>query len=104
MTYESLDKDKVFFAARYGRGDDDYINCPMNKEEYEAFYNELVNAEAVELKEFEKSSVTVYEGCMPVEIMAKRGEDTLRFGPLKPVGLKDPRTGHRPWAVVQLRR
>ncbi len=103
VSFESLDTDKVFFAARYGRGDDDYINCPMNREEYEAFYNELVNAEAVQLKEFEKN-MTVYEGCMPVEVMAKRGEDTLRFGPLKPVGLKDPRTGHRPWAVVQLRR
>lgn len=104
VSYDSLDTQKVFFAARYGRGDDDYINCPMNKEEYEAFYNALINAEAVELKEFEKSSFKVYEGCMPVEVMAKRGEDTLRFGPLKPVGLTDPRTGHRPWAVVQLRR
>lgn len=103
VAFDSLDMDKVFFAARYDRGDDDYINCPMNQEEYEAFYNELVNAESVELKEFEKN-MTVYEGCMPVEVMAKRGAGTLRFGPLKPVGLRDPRTGHRPWAVVQLRR
>lgn len=103
VTFESIDKDKVFFAARYGRGDDDYINCPMNKEEYEAFYEALVNAEAVELHTFEKNEFKVYEGCMPVEVMAKRGADTLRYGPLKPVGLTDPRTGHRPWAVVQLR-
>ncbi len=103
VTFDSIDQDKVFFAARYGRGDDDYINCPMNKEEYEAFYEALVNAEAVELHAFEKQEFKVYEGCMPVEVMAKRGADTLRFGPLKPVGLTDPRTGHRPWAVVQLR-
>lgn len=103
VTYESIDQEKVFFAARYGRGDDDYINCPMNKEEYEAFYDALINAEAVELKTFEKQDFKVYEGCMPVEVMAKRGADTLRYGPLKPVGLTDPRTGHRPWAVVQLR-
>lgn len=103
VTFDSIDQDKVFFAARYGRGDDDYINCPMNKEEYEAFYEALVQAEAVELHGFEKQEFKVYEGCMPVEVMAKRGADTLRFGPLKPVGLTDPRTGHRPWAVVQLR-
>ncbi len=103
VTFDSIDKDKVFFAARYGRGDDDYINCPMNKEEYETFYEALVNAESVELHAFEKQEFKVYEGCMPVEVMAKRGADTLRYGPLKPVGLTDPRTGHRPWAVVQLR-
>ncbi len=103
VTFDSIDKEKVFFAARYGRGDDDYINCPMNKEEYETFYEALVNAEAVELHAFEKQEFKVYEGCMPVEVMAKRGADTLRYGPLKPVGLTDPRTGHRPWAVVQLR-
>lgn len=104
VTRDSLDMSKVFAASRYGRGDDDYLNCPFNQEEYLAFYNELINAESVVLKEFEKSSLTVYEGCMPIEIMAKRGEDTIRFGPLKPVGLRDPRTDRRPWAVVQLRR
>lgn len=104
VTFESLDKDLVFFASRYGRGDDDYINCPMNKEEYLHFYNELVNAESAELKEFDREAFKVYEGCMPVEVLAKRGEDTIRFGPLKPVGLTDPRTGKRPYAVVQLRK
>ncbi len=103
VTFESLDQEKVFFAARYGRGEDDYINCPMDKEQYERFYQALVTAESVELHEFEKKDFQVYEGCMPVEVMAKRGADTLRYGPLKPVGLTDPRTGHRPWAVVQLR-
>lgn len=101
---DSIDFDSAFFASRYDRGGDDaYINCPMNKEEYEHFYSELISAQSAELHEFDKKG-TVYEGCMPVEIMAKRGADTLRFGPLKPVGLRDPRTGHRPWAVVQLRR
>jgi len=104
VTRESLDMTKIFAAARYGRGDDDYLNCPFNQEEYLNFYNALVTAEAVELKEFEKNAPNVYEGCMPIEIMAKRGEDTIRFGPLKPVGLRDPRTDKRPWAVVQLRR
>ena len=103
VTRESIDFSKAFFASRYGKGTDDYINCPMNKDEYTAFYNELINAESAILSEFDKP-VTVYEGCMPVEILARRGEDSIRFGPLKPVGLKDPRTGHRPWAVVQLRR
>ncbi len=103
VTFDSIDQEKVFFAARYGRGEDDYINCPMNKEEYEAFHQALTQAEAVELKQFEQQDFKVYEGCMPVEVMAKRGADTLRFGPLKPVGLTDPKTGHRPWAVVQLR-
>ena len=103
VTFESLDKDKVFFAARYGRGEDDYINCPMDKEQYEAFYEQLVQAEAVQLHSFEREQMKVYEGCMPVEVMAKRGADTLRYGPLKPVGLTDPHTGRRPWAVVQLR-
>lgn len=100
----TVDRSVVFAASRYGRGEDDYLNCPMNKEEYEAFYEALVSAESVELKDFEKAEFRVYEGCMPVEIMAKRGPDTIRFGPLKPVGLRDPRTGHRPWAVVQLRK
>lgn len=104
VSYESLDKDLVFFASRYGKGDDDYINCPMNKEEYLAFYEALVSAESVELKEFDKQIFKVYEGCMPIEVLAKRGEDTMRFGPLKPVGLTDPRTGKRPYAVVQLRK
>jgi methylenetetrahydrofolate--tRNA-(uracil-5-)-methyltransferase len=104
VTADSLDGDKVFRAARYDRGDDDYINCPFNKEEYENFYEALISAEATPLKAFEREGFAVYEGCMPVEIMARRGADTLRFGPMKPVGLRDPRTGHRPWAVVQLRQ
>ena len=103
VTAESIDMTKAFFASRYGKGTDDYINCPMNKAEYEAFYQELINAESVELKEFEQD-LKVYEGCMPVEVLAKRGEDSIRFGPLKPVGLIDPNTNHRPWANVQLRR
>ena len=102
VTKESLDFTKVFYGARYGKGGDDYINCPMNKEEYTIFYNELINAESAPIHEFDKQP-NVYEGCMPVEILAKRGEDSIRFGPLKPVGLRDPRTDHRPWAVVQLR-
>jgi methylenetetrahydrofolate--tRNA-(uracil-5-)-methyltransferase len=104
VTYESLDKEKVFAASRYDRGDADYINCPMNKEEYLNFYNNLINAEKAPLKEFDKEAFRVYEGCMPIEVLASRGEDTMRFGPMKPVGLKDPRTGYRPYAVVQLRR
>lgn len=103
VTFDSLDKNLVFFASRYGRGEADYINCPMNKEEYEIFYNELVNAKSAPLKEFEKEHFKVYEGCMPIEVLAKRGADTMRFGPLKPVGLTDPRTDKRPYAVVQLR-
>ncbi len=104
VTFESLDKDKVFFASRYDRGDADYINCPMNREEYLEFYNALISAESAPLKEFDKRNFKVYEGCMPVEVLAKRGEDTMRFGPLKPVGLTDKRTGKRPYAVVQLRK
>lgn len=103
VTFDSLDKNLVFFASRYGKGEADYINCPMNKEEYLRFYNELINAESAPLKEFEKEHFKVYEGCMPIEVLAKRGEDTMRFGPLKPVGLTDPRTDKRPYAVVQLR-
>ncbi len=102
VSKESIDFLKVFYGARYDKGTDDYINCPMNKEEYTFFYNELINAESAPIHEFDKKP-NVYEGCMPVEILAKRGEDSIRFGPLKPVGLRDPRTGHRPWAVVQLR-
>lgn len=103
VSADSINMDIAFYASRYGKGDDDYINCPMNREEYERFHKELINAEIAPLKDFD-SPVTVYEGCMPIEILAKRGEDSIRFGPLKPVGLRDPRTGHRPWAVVQLRR
>lgn len=102
VTKESIDFSKVFYAARYDKGTADYINCPMNKEEYNAFYNELINAESAPIHEFDKKP-NVYEGCMPIEILAKRGEDSIRFGPLKPVGLRDPRTDKRPWAVVQLR-
>ena len=103
VSADSIDMSVAFFASRYGKGDDDYINCPMNKEEYERFYNALITAETAPIKDFDKP-VTVYEGCMPIEILAKRGEDSIRFGPMKPVGLRDPRTDHRPWAVVQLRR
>ena len=102
VTRESLDMEHCFSASRYGRGDDDYINCPMNKEEYEAFYEALVSAERAPIHDFDVMNPKVYEGCMPIEVMAQRGHDTIRFGPLKPVGLRDPRTGHRPWAVVQL--
>lgn len=104
VTYESLDMEKVFFASRYDRGDADYINCPMNKEEYLAFYKALIGAERVQLKDFETHPFSVYEGCMPIEELASRGEDTMRFGPMKPVGITDKRTGRRPYAVVQLRR
>ena len=99
---ESIDMNIAFWGDRYGKGDSSYINLPMNKEEYETFWNELVNAEVAELHNFEKREI--FEGCMPVEIMAKRGIDTLRFGPLKPVGFTDPRTGERPYAIVQLRQ
>ena len=102
VTYESIDKDKVFKKARYDKGTADYINCPMNKDEYLAFYNALITAETAELKEFENNKV--FEGCMPVEVMAKRGEDTLTFGPLKPVGLNHPETNESYYAVVQLRQ
>ena len=105
VTAESVDMDYAFCASRYERGDgDDYINCPMNKEEYVTFYNELVNADRAPLHDFDVNTPQVYEGCMPVEVMAQRGEGTLRFGPMKPVGLVNPRTGHRPWAVLQLRK
>lgn len=102
---DSIDMEYAFFASRYDRGgEDDYINCPMNKEEYENFYNALINAERAPLHDFDVNNPKVYEGCMPVEIMAQRGEGTLRFGPMKPVGLINPNTGHRPWAVLQLRK
>ncbi len=103
----SIDFEKAYFASRYGKGEsDDYVNCPMTKEEYEAFYGALVHAEEAKLHEFDtpnEKEPRVFEGCMPVEVMAKRGPDTLLFGPLKPVGLPDPKTGREPYAVVQLR-
>ena len=104
VTAESVDMNHAFAASRYERGgEDDYLNCPMNKEEYELFHSELVNAQRAQLHGVDQE-LTVYEGCMPIEVMARRGADTMRFGPLKPVGLRDPRTGHRPWAVLQLRK
>lgn len=99
---ESINMNIAFWGDRYGKGESNYINLPMNQEEYEKFWQELVNAEVVTLHEFEKKEI--FEGCMPIEIMAKRGIDTLRFGPLKPVGFTDPRTGKRPYAIVQLRQ
>ena len=102
VTLESVDMDSAFFASRYDKGTADYVNCPMDKEEYLAFVNELVNAREAEVHGFDDARV--FEGCMPVEVMARRGVDTLRYGPLKPVGLKDPRTGKENYAVVQLRR
>ena len=103
VTAESIDMSRAFCASRYDKGGDDYINCPMNKSEYEAFYEALMGAERAPQKDFDVNG-RVYEGCMPIEIMAQRGADTMRFGPLKPVGLRDPSTGHRPWANLQLRR
>lgn len=112
VSFESLNMKRAFFAARYGRGDDDYINCPFTKEEYLAFYNAIINAESASLHDFDRpqelhnknDSFTVYEGCMPIEVLAKRGEETMRYGAMKPVGLTDPVTGKRPYAVVQLRK
>jgi methylenetetrahydrofolate--tRNA-(uracil-5-)-methyltransferase len=98
---DSIDMERVYFAARWDKGTADYINCPMTKEEYDSFYDALVSAEAVESKPWEK--LEYFEGCLPMEEIARRGRDTLRFGPMKPVGLRDPRTGKTPWAVVQLR-
>lgn len=102
VTAESIDLSKAFRASRYGRDGADYLNCPFSEEEYGAFYEELIRAETVPLKEFE--NLTVYEGCMPVEVLAKRGRDSVRYGCMKPVGLTDPRTGARPYAAVQLRK
>jgi methylenetetrahydrofolate--tRNA-(uracil-5-)-methyltransferase len=99
---DSIDMSKVYLAARYGKGSADYINCPMSKDQYDAFYDALVTAQPVEEKEWEK--LNYFEGCLPIEEIARRGRDTLRFGPMKPVGLKDPRTGKMPYAVVQLRQ
>ena len=102
VTLESVDMDKAFFASRYDKGAADYVNCPMDQEEYLAFVRELVSAKEAEVHGFDDGGV--FEGCMPVEVMARRGVDTLRYGPLKPVGLRDPRTGKESYAVVQLRR
>lgn len=103
ITRESIDETKTYLAARYNKGTADYINCPMEKDEYEAFYDALINAERAPLHE-NVENVKVFEGCMPVEIMAKRGKETLCFGPLKPKGLPNPKTGREPYAVLQLRR
>ena len=102
VTFSSIDMDKAWFASRYDRGDADYVNCAMDKDEYLAFVDALSSAEEAPVHGFEDKHI--FEGCMPVEVMARRGIDTLRYGPLKPVGLKDPKTGHEPYAVVQLRR
>ena len=102
VSFDSVDMDSAFFASRYDKGTPDYINCPMEKDEYLHFWQELTQAQEAEVHGFEDKQV--FEGCMPVEVMARRGEDTLRYGPLKPRGLKDPRTGREPWAVVQLRK
>lgn len=108
VDFSSINMDVAFFASRYDKGDADYINCPMTKEQYDAFYNELIVAKEAEIKEFDreeqKKKLQVFEGCMPVEVMAKRGYDTLCYGPLKPVGLVDPRTNKESFAVVQLRK
>ena len=102
LTYDSIDMSNAFKASRYGRGDDDYINCPMTEEEYNTFYDNLVSAERAPLHE-NIDKPHFFEGCMPIEVMAQRGRDTIRFGPLKPVGLTDPNTGRRPYANIQLR-
>ena len=99
---ETIDMDRVYFAARWDKGTADYINCPMDREEFDRFLDALLEAEAAESKEWEK--LEYFEGCLPLEVLARRGRDTLRFGPMKPVGLRDPRTGRTPWAVVQLRK
>ncbi len=107
VDFSSVNMDIAYFASRYDKGDADYINCPMNKEQYDAFYQALVSAQEAELKDFDRESQkapNVFEGCMPVEVMARRGYDTLRYGPMKPVGLIDPRVGEEAYAVVQLRK
>ncbi len=105
VTLESIDMENAFYESRYGKGNgDDYLNCPLNKEEYEIFYDGLISAERAPLHDFDVQDPKVYEGCMPIEVMAQRGKDTIRFGPMKPVGLTNPKTGHRPWAVLQLRK
>ena len=102
VTFDSVDMDSAWFASRYDRGTPDYVNCPLTEEEYRVFWRELTQAQEAEVHGFEDAGV--FEGCMPVEVMARRGVDTLRYGPLKPVGLKDPKTGKEPFAVVQLRK
>lgn len=102
VSFDSVDMENAFFGDRYGKGNGDHINCPMNKEQYDEFYDMLISAARADLHDFEKSEV--FEGCMPVEIMAARGRDTLRYGPLKPVGLKDPKTGRWAYACLQLRK
>ena len=102
VTFDSVDMDSAWFASRYDRGTPDYINCPLTREEYDLFWQELTQAQEAEVHGFEDAGV--FEGCMPVEVMARRGRDTLCYGPLKPVGLKDPKTGKEPYAVVQLRK
>lgn len=102
VSFESVDMESAYFASRYDKGTPDYINCPMSEEEYKAFWQELIHAQEAEVHGFEDGQV--FEGCMPVEVMARRGEDTLRYGPLKPRGLPDPKTGREPYAVVQLRK
>ena len=102
VTFESVDMNYAYFGGRYGKGGDDYLNLPMQKDEYEAFYQELVNAQTVVLHDFEKKEL--FDGCMPIEEMAKKGSDTIRFGPLKPIGLRNPKTNERAYAVVQLRK
>ena len=102
VSFESIDMDRAWFASRYDKGTADYVNCAMDRDEYLAFWRELCTAQEAEVHGFEDKSV--FEGCMPVEVMARRGEDTLRYGPLKPKGLRDPKTGHQPYAVVQLRK
>lgn len=107
VSYESIDMDIAFRASRYEEGsqvDGDYINCPMTKAEYEAFYDALVSAEQITLRDFECENANFFEGCLPIEVMAKRSKDSIRFGPMRPVGLLDPRTGKKPYAVVQLRQ
>ena len=99
---ETIDMERVYFAARWDKGTADYINCPMDRAEYDRFFDALLEAEAAEAKEWEK--LDYFEGCLPIEVLARRGRDTLRYGPMKPVGLRDPRTGKTPWAVVQLRK
>ena len=99
---DTIDMDRVYFKARWDKGTPDYINCPMSREEYDYFYEALLSTEAAEMKAWE--NVAYFEGCLPIEILARRGRDTLRFGPMKPVGLRDPRTDKNPWAVVQLRK
>ena len=102
VTFDSIDMQSAYFASRYDKGTADYINCPLSREQYLAFYNELITAKEAELQGFEDEKV--FEGCIPIEVMARRGEDTMRYGPLKPVGLPDPKSGKEPYAVIQLRK